>query len=194
MVKEVLSVVLRKAQYGEAIVIRQFLLSFCLVTASVVSVFGTVSPAAAGDERYVQQATMLRDQIFSGLKTCGLSLVPIQSHPLPRPQTPADIAILNRQGNLIAYYDFTVAGAVTYDFKNPNGGMVHRLYADDFGFRAQTPYQGVMARAFYNYSIPSGYIYHYYCGHANNTPLREDQFLGCLKGEFVDLVVGQLCR
>jgi hypothetical protein len=98
---------------------------------------------------------------------------------------------LSEDGRLLAYFDFDMTwGGNSFEYKNWNGSFSHKMEASRENFRAITPYQGVIARSYYNTTVQGRWFY-YFCGVYQ---VDQAQFEQCVKQQFSEVVINQLCR
>lgn len=163
----------------------------CRYTFPVILVGASLlAPGVAQASPFSRDARRDVDEVWRGLQSCGLRLLDAHDPSLPRPQTPADIAIVTSQGRLLAYYLETFGLGTTLKFKNPNGGMVHRVSFSRSDLKYLTPYAGTVAHG-NRFMTVGGPRYHYYC---RSRRVSAAQFKACTTRRFVDVVVRQLCR
>jgi hypothetical protein len=131
--------------------------------------------------------------VWKGLEDCGLKVVDAYDPHLPRPQVPADLAIVVGNSRVLAYYLETYGFGITQLFKNPNGGMVHSVSYNRDEIRWVTPLAGTIAHA-NRFMTVGGPGFNLYC---HSTPLYGDgaeaAFKACVQHAFVDVIVRQLC-
>lgn len=162
----------------------------------IVAAFAALSFAGiarAEDDQFMRYAIARVDQIDQALVACGLQVMDPFDPRLPRPQIDVDRAVATADFRLLAYYNMRNVGFNTTEFayKNPNGGMVHKIEVTYDRIIFQTPYKGIVARS-NRMEVVTGYRYHYYC--YQNYYVSPDQFEACVQADFVQVVAGQLCR
>ena len=123
--------------------------------------------------------------VKQALQKCGLVEMDAYDPRLPRPQVPADTAILNQAGALLAYY---IGTAGFQAFKTPNG--VHSVSYGRQGIQWVTPYFGTVAHG-NRFMTVAGPGYNLYC---NSVPVNYAGFQACVQQGWVDVIVNQLCR
>ena len=128
--------------------------------------------------------------VWKGLEDCGLKKVDAYHPSLPRPQTPADLAIVNSNGQVLAYYLEVYGIGATALFKNLNGGMVHRVSYGREAIQYLTPYAGTIAHG-NRFMTVGGPGYNLYC---RSQPVNANGFQACIQQRFINVIVGQLCR
>jgi hypothetical protein len=138
--------------------------------------------------RLAQQAV---DSTWRELSRCGLNVFRANDPRLPMPLVPAQLAVVNRYGKLLAYYQKDYGFGIRHEFKNPNGSLPHRAQADGRNLRFVTPYAGAVATA--NLVVtPSGPSVQFFC---QNRPIfSEHEFGMCVRQTFVTVIARQLCR
>lgn len=125
------------------------------------------------------------------LSYCGLVVLRANDPRLPFPMVPAQLAVVNRYGRLLAYYNQNYGFGLQHEFKNPNGSYVHAAYSDSRGVQFVTPYAGTVAYANQVVSV-GGAIVQFNC---QGRPLiSERDFQMCVRRTFVSVIAQQLCR
>lgn len=127
--------------------------------------------------------------IQAGLQKCGLVEMNAYDPRLPRPQVPADTAIVNKRGRVLAYYIQFNNYGTTQILKNPNGGMVHSVTYSREHIQWVTPLAGTIAHG-NRFMTVGGPGYNLYC---RSVPVLFPAFQACVQQGFVDVVVAQLC-
>ncbi len=147
--------------------------------------------ARAGGFSSWEFAQHVQDRVWSELQDCGLTRMSATDPRLPRPRVPADDAVVNKHGRLLAYSYFYNYGQVRFEFKNPNGGMSHEmsLYGQDIGFL--TPKMGTVAWSNHT-ETPQGTQISYWC--RSQKVFDFESFNTCVEKYYVKVISNQLCQ
>ncbi len=137
------------------------------------------------------QAELNIQKVWAGLEECKLERKLASDPSLLPPSFAVDEAIVNRAGQLPAYYrKYQSYGNTSSQWVAPDGGYVHSVeYSSQVQEYAQ-PYQGSVARAYINVSTGGSYPI-YYCGQKR---VSAAAFETCTNRYWADLIVKQLCR
>lgn len=128
-------------------------------------------------------------EVWSGLARCGLTRVSAFDPRLPGPSVPAQDAIVSPRGELLAYYAENFDFGAYAEFKAPNGGMKHWVGMNNRTLRFSTPYLGNVAHA-NTFAMVGGPQIHFYC---QSRPVYGNFFADCVRGLWVQTILGELC-
>lgn len=150
-----------------------------------------LSSGGAQAETFHQIADGAVQAVWDGLERCGLKRMNAYDPRLPRPQIPASEAVVNSRGQVLAY---TLDGSpffnTTYEFKNPNGGMIHSVSYGYYAIGFLTPYGGSVAAA-NSANVGGTLTVNTLCRGRTIPPAY---FQACIRSEWIDVIVKQLCR
>jgi hypothetical protein len=149
------------------------------------------APAAyAGDMAFLDEARSVFAQTVGDLQGCGLTLLDHEDPRLPRPQVPADDAVVGRFGQLLAYTNFESGLGNLLEFKAPNGGQSHSITFTSEDIRYTTPYAGTVAIQT-RFRTVDGWHHRFLC---QSQYVSFAVYQDCVKRLWTDVVTGQLCR
>lgn len=155
--------------------------------------FSSVSTVVLADDFYRQMTDEVNASIWANLAACSLAQVDALDPHLPRPRVPADTAVVNSEGTVLAYFKHSsgLFGCYADEFKNPDGSMKHHANVCFESVSFSTPKQGVVATV-QTILTTAGRDYQYNCRQYPNIP--RDQFQRCVKDLYIDVISQQLCR
>lgn len=159
-----------------------------LLSALVISLFA--APAVAGDLHYLEEAMNVYGRTIAALEDCGLTILDHEDPRLPRPQVPADHAIVGRGGQLLAYTNYETFGGNLIEFKNPNGGLTHTIQFSSEAISYVTPYAGTIAITNRSRTV-AGWSFRFLC---RSQYVDFATYGACVQANFIDVVTAQLCR
>ncbi len=154
---------------------------------------GLQTPAFA-EQALPDLANRAAGAVESSLRACGLSLIDPQTPGLPNnTRWNARYAVVNSRGQALAYLvqDYDVSAVWTW--MNPNGGFRHSIQFDNQNIRFVTPYAGNVASA-NRFVTPGGVGFNMYCRSSGGMVPTWQLFENCINRDFVQVIVGQLCR
>lgn len=158
---------------------KQVLLTVMMATSGLVS----------ANELFLDYALGLKQEIFQRIKGCGLKVVHVQDEFLP---VPADRLIFSPAGQPLARFkQWGAVGGTRFEWKNPNGGMVHSINQSYSRMTFVTPLMGTVAIV-NQFTTVDGRRYNYLCRSQYVPGFKV--WDACVRANFVDIVVGKLCR
>jgi hypothetical protein len=148
--------------------------------------------ASATTPQFMRLGQQALDRTLADVQACGLKIVSPYDLLLPRPQVPADEAIVTRANQLLAYTTWEVLNnANWFTIKNPNGSYPHRIAFGEKAVEFTTPQTGRVAFADRYYTV-SGPVVRFFC---RGFQVRDEQeFNYCVEQNFVKVLSQQLCR
>lgn len=158
------------------------------ILATILSVFSAT--AVAGDLHYLNEALSVYGRTISALEDCGLTVVDHEDPRVPRPQVPADNAIVGRNGNLLAYTNYETGAGNLIEFKAPNGGSTHTILFSSESISYSTPYAGTVAFTS-RFRTVDGWHFRFIC---RSQTVDFATYSACVQAYFIDVITSQLCR
>lgn len=151
------------------------------------------TPAFCENSIYWKTAAQSVDKVWQRLAACGLNRLDARDPRLPFPNLPADSAVLNKRGQILAYYweMFGNRGGISFGFKNPNGSWPHTVSFLQDSISFNTPNFGTVAQSS-RYWVGRATQYHFRCRQMDIPTL--DLFEKCIEREWVNNIANQLCR
>jgi len=139
------------------------------------------------NEQYLKFALETKDQIFKNIKECGLVVQDVEDQYL---QWPASKLIYAKSGLLLARYVFYTGPGNHFEWKNPNGGMVHSINQWSRKMSFTTPYMGTVAIV-NRYTTIDGHHHNYLC---RSRYVNWETWQSCVNRFFIEVVTSKLCR
>lgn len=148
-----------------------------------------ISTLSFGNELFLEYALGLKKEIFTAVEKCGLNVVNVQNDYL---NVPADRLIFSPEGMPLARFkQWGGVGGNVFEWKNPNGGMVHSIRQGYTSIDFVTPLQGTVAQV-NQFTTIGGRGYNYLC---RSTYLPNfNTWDVCVHQLFVNVVTAKLCR